>query len=50
MDRYLNEQLEKLKTDYIDFYLLHALNRDFWELVKKNGVFDFLDSALEEAG
>lgn len=48
MDRYLNEQLEKLRTDHIDFYLLHALNKDFWELVKKNGVFDFLNSALSE--
>lgn len=48
MDRYLNEQLEKLRTDHIDFYLLHALNKDFWELVKKHGVFDFLNSALSE--
>lgn len=48
MDRYLNEQLERLRTDYIDFYLLHALNRDFWPLVKKHGVFDFLNSALKD--
>jgi len=48
MDRYLDEQLEKLRTDYIDFYLLHALNRDFWPLVKKHGVFDFLNSALKD--
>jgi predicted aldo/keto reductase-like oxidoreductase len=48
MDRYLNEQLEKLKTDYIDFYLLHALNRDFWSLVKKYDVFDFLNSAIKD--
>lgn len=48
MDRYLNEQLEKLRTDHIDFYLLHALNKDFWELVKKHEVFDFLNSALSE--
>jgi predicted aldo/keto reductase-like oxidoreductase len=48
MDRYLNEQLERLRTDYIDFYLLHALNRDYWSLLKKHGVFDFLDSALKD--
>ncbi len=49
MDRYLNEQLERLKTDSIDFYLAHALNSDFWDLVKKHGIFDFLDSALRMA-
>lgn len=48
MDRYLNEQLERLKTDSIDFYLAHALNSDFWDLVKKHGIFDFLDSVLED--
>lgn len=48
MDRYLNEQLDRLRTDHIDFYLLHALNRDFWPLVKKHNVFDFLNSAVED--
>ena len=32
---YLNTQLEKLNTDYLDIYLLHSLNRDKWEKVKK---------------
>lgn len=48
MDKYLNEQLERLKTDYIDFYLVHALNKDFWANVTRHGVFDFLDSALKD--
>ena len=48
MDCYLCEQLERLRTDYIDLYLLHALNRDFWDLAKKHRVFDFLNSALKD--
>ena len=31
MDRYLDEQLKRLQTDHIDFYLVHGLMKPFWE-------------------
>lgn len=35
-------QLETLKTGYFDFYLLHAMNKERFELVKKLGIYDML--------
>lgn len=48
MDKYLNEQLERLQTDYIDFYLVHSLNKGVWENLKALGISDFLDSAIKD--
>lgn len=45
MDFFLNSQLEKLNTDHIDYYLIHALIGGLWDSVKKLGVTDFLDTA-----
>ena len=45
MDSYLNAQLEKLQTDRIDYYLLHALAGDPWDHLESLGVTDFLDKA-----
>ena len=47
MDRYLEEQFQRLDTGYIDFYLLHALNGKVWERLVRNGVFEFLDNAVK---
>jgi len=42
-DRFFNEQLEKLETDYIDFYLIHGLGRSTWDKLKELGILQFLD-------
>jgi len=47
MDRFLDEQLERLETEYIDFYLLHGLDRISWKKLLDLGVLEFLNSALE---
>lgn len=36
--RLFEEQLRRLQVDYIDFYLLHALDGDRWETLVKLGV------------
>ncbi|KRQ86229.1 General stress protein 69 [Caloramator mitchellensis] len=47
-DKFLNEQLRNLETDYIDCYLLHALNKNSWEKVYNLGVLDFLTRVKKE--
>lgn len=44
-DRFLNEQLERLQTDHIDFYLLHSLNKKHWTKIHELGVLDWLKKA-----
>ena len=48
MDRYLDEQLKKLQTDRIDFYLVHGLIGPFWENLSSLGVLGFLDDAISD--
>lgn len=45
-DVFLNEQLEKLQTDYVDVYLLHSMTVPNWNKVKDLDVLDFLDDCL----
>ncbi|MCD4703336.1 MAG: aldo/keto reductase [Methanosarcinaceae archaeon] len=48
MDDYLDEQLERLDTDHIDFYLIHTLNHDYWPKLTEIGLFDFLNQARQD--
>ena len=47
-DKFLNEQLGKLQTDHIDFYLLHALNEENWRKVRDPGVLDWAEKAIAD--
>jgi predicted aldo/keto reductase-like oxidoreductase len=45
MDRILDAQLERLRTDHIDYYLVHSLDGKSWEKMDGLGVREFLDRA-----
>ena len=46
--RIFSEQLEKLRTDYLDFYLLHSLDIKRFRQMVDLGVFDFVDELKEK--
>lgn len=48
IEGFFKEQLQRLKTDYLDFYLLHALSGESWERMKNLGVREFLDKKKAE--
>ena len=48
MDMYLDEQLSRLQTDYIDFYLLHALGKERWEKLRSLNVLEWAEKAIAE--
>lgn len=47
-DRLFNEQLERLQTERVDFYLLHALSEKSWHKVRDLGVLEWLEKRLAE--
>jgi predicted aldo/keto reductase-like oxidoreductase len=47
MDKFLDAQLKRLKTDYVDFYLAHNVIEQTWRNIIKLDLSDFLDNALK---
>ncbi|MBR1481935.1 MAG: aldo/keto reductase [Ruminococcus sp.] len=44
LDKYFKEQLSRLRTDYVDYYLMHHLTDiAMWEKLKKVGVIDWIE-------
>lgn len=48
MDKFLNAQLEKLKTDHIDYYLIHNLSGETWDRIEALNVIDFFEKAKSD--
>jgi uncharacterized protein len=48
MGRFLEEQLTRLQTDHLDFYLLHGMSFKSWERMRDLGVVEFLQGAQAE--
>ncbi len=47
-ERIFAEQLSRLQTDYVDFYLLHAMNKGSWDKMVSLGVVDYCAKLKEE--
>lgn len=47
MNRILDDQLKRLQTDVIDYYLIHNFNGHAWNRAREKGVLQFLDDALK---
>lgn len=49
MEALLAEELSKLQTDHIDFYLMHGIDRKKWEYFKSIGAPEFFED-MKQAG
>ncbi|CRZ34802.1 hypothetical protein DFR55_1253 [Herbinix hemicellulosilytica] len=47
-ERIFNEQLQRLQTDYVDFYLLHAVNRKLFDQMVELGVPEFCENLRKQ--
>ena len=43
-----DKQLKKLQVEYIDYYLMHAIDGTIWEKMKQLGIIPFMDKIRRE--
>lgn len=49
IDKYFNEQLKRLQTDYIDYYLMHMLTDvSAWNKLRELGIEEWIDRKKQE--
>lgn len=48
VERIFAEQLERLQTEYIDFYLMHAMNKERWDKMLEIGCIQKLEELKAE--
>lgn len=48
VERIFHEQLTRLHKDYVDFYLMHALNKERWETIKRLGILEYCEKLRSE--
>ena len=46
--RIFDEQMERLDVKYVDFYLLHALDKTKWDKILKLGILDLCDELKKQ--
>ncbi len=47
-ERLLDEQLERLQTNYIDFYLIHSLHEKVYKKILNLNLYDFVEQAKQK--
>lgn len=48
VERIFAEQLKRLQTDHVDFYLMHALGGERWRFIKELGVLEYCEKLRAE--
>jgi hypothetical protein len=47
-EKYLDQQLERLQTDYLDFYLFHSMNQAHFEKMKRLRLLEKMEKARDQ--